>query len=326
MFLLPIAEKTARIFKRLKAFLLAFLSLDATLQRRLATALRRTCFMELLPGVIKEERDGYALYVVERLSEELKKEIRDRLSAICNGAARAKSPCSLYSYPETAKEFVRRYKESEKSSQNRRKGMIGELLAHVILEIESRFIAASPFFNMEERNFKKGFDIMMFEPKARELWLAEVKAGSKRKSHKDATTSLVGLLNDAQNDLYERLNSNDSGPWRNAMNAVCVAMSGASSETSVMNKILSQHADNAIARTNSSQRFNVVLIGALFHPTTSERIDATIVGKKHAKIVEAQYFKNALVVAIQKGTFEAVYDFLNSEANDETSIQTQLNA
>ncbi|MBQ2788071.1 MAG: hypothetical protein IJE97_00435 [Thermoguttaceae bacterium] len=115
--------------------------------------------MELLPGVIKEERDGCALYVVERLSEELKKEIRDRLSAICNGAAQAESPCLLYSYSETAKEFVKRYQESEKSSQNRRKGMIGELLAHVILEIEGRFIVASPFFNMEERSFKKGFDI-----------------------------------------------------------------------------------------------------------------------------------------------------------------------
>lgn len=281
--------------------------------------------MELLPGVIKEERDGYALYVVERLSDELKQEIRDRLSVICNGAALAESPCLLYSYPETAKEFAKRYKESEKSSQNRRKGMIGELLAHVILEIEGRFIAASPFFNMEERNFKKGFDIMMFKPKDRELWIAEIKSGAKQKDHQSATTSLVGLLNDAQNDLYERLNSNDSGPWRNALNAVRVAMNGASSETSVMNKILSQHADNAIAQKNSSQTFNVVLIGALFHPT-SERVASGPIGRKYSRIVEAQRFKNTFVVAIQKGTFEAVYDFLNSEANDETSIQTQLNA
>lgn len=35
------------------------------------------------------------------------------------------------------------------------KGMIGELLVHVILEIEGRFTVASPFFNMEERSFKK---------------------------------------------------------------------------------------------------------------------------------------------------------------------------
>ncbi|MBQ2851339.1 MAG: hypothetical protein IJE77_12725, partial [Thermoguttaceae bacterium] len=207
--------------------------------------------------------------------------------------------------------------ESEKSSQNRRKGMIGELLAHVILEIEGRFIAASPFFNMEERNFKKGFDIMMFEPKDRELWIAEIKSGAKRKEHKTATTSLVGLLNDAQNDLCERLNSNDSGPWRNAMNAVCVAMNNASSETSVMNKILSQHTNNAIAQKNSSSTFNVVLIGAIFHPT-SELVASGPIGRKYSRIVEAQRFKNAFVVAIQKGTFEAVYDFLNSEANDET--------
>lgn len=49
--------------------------------------------------------------------------------------------------------------------------MIGELLVHVILEIEGRFTVASPFFNMEERSFKKGFDIALFDSKLKSFGL-----------------------------------------------------------------------------------------------------------------------------------------------------------
>lgn len=38
--------------------------------------------------------------------------------------------------------------------------MIGELLVHVVLELEGRFTTASPFFNMEERSFKKGMMLL----------------------------------------------------------------------------------------------------------------------------------------------------------------------
>ncbi len=61
----------------------------------------------------------------------------------------------IYSY-KVMKEFVKRYKTNNDASEDRKKGMIGELLVHVVLEIEGRFTTASPFFNMEERSFKKG--------------------------------------------------------------------------------------------------------------------------------------------------------------------------
>lgn len=113
--------------------------------------------MELIPGITKEDYSDYVLYFIENLSEELKSEIRNRLVAVCHGADQSKSSSKIYSYKETAKEFIRRYKTDKNASEERKKGMIGELLIHVILELEGRFTTASPFFNMEERSFKKGY-------------------------------------------------------------------------------------------------------------------------------------------------------------------------
>lgn len=67
---------------------------------------------------------------------------------------------------------------------------------------------------------------------------------------------------------------------------------------------------------NSSDTFNVVLAGTLFHPI-SEHMEAVKVGRKHAKVVKENLFSKVFAIAIQKGTFEAVYNFLESEAEDE---------
>jgi hypothetical protein len=79
---------------------------------------------------------------------------------------------------------------------------------------------------------------------------------------------------------------------------------------------LTQCADDAIDENNSSNSFNVVLAGTLFHPM-SERMEASKIGQKHTRVVNESLFKKVFVMAIQKETFEAVYDFLESEANDE---------
>ena len=84
--------------------------------------------MNLIPGVVKEAHSDYVLYFVENLSDELKQEIRNRLVAVCHGADQAQSSLKIYSYKETVKEFVKRYKTNKDASEDRKKGMIGELL------------------------------------------------------------------------------------------------------------------------------------------------------------------------------------------------------
>lgn len=276
----------------------------------------REDYMELVSGVVKEDYSDYIIYFIESLSDELKQEIRNRLVATCCGADQARSTSKIFSYKETVKEFIRRYKTSKDASEDRKKGMIGELLVHIILELEGRLVTASPFFNMEERSFKKGYDIALFDSLTKELWIAEVKSGAIQKQQKNASSAIVGLINTAKNDLKVRLNDSNTSLWRNALNAAMVSMSSNNNQKNAVVKLLEQCADDAVDGNNSSKEFNVVLAGALFHPM-SEHMEASKVGQKHIRVVNENLFKKVFVMAIQKGTFEAVYDFLESEANDE---------
>lgn len=282
-------------------------------QKEIKLFREREGHMELVSGVVKEDYSDYILYFIETLSDELKKEIRSRLVAVCYGVDQASSSSKIYSYKATVKEFLKRYKASGDASEDRKKGMIGELLVHVILEIEGRFTTASPFFNMEERSFKKGFDVSLFEEKTSDLWIAEVKSGKKQKQQATASSAIVGLLNTAKNDLNERLNEENTSLWLNAINAAKVSMSSSGHQKDAVVKLLQQCADDVVDGNNSSKDYNVVLAGVLFHPM-SEHMEALKVGRKHAKVVKDNLFKKVFVMAIQKETFEAVYDFLESEA------------
>lgn len=197
--------------------------------------------MNLISGVLKEDYSDYVLYFVESLSDELKQEIRSRLSAVCHGVDQAQSAAKIYSYKETAKEFVKRYKSDKNASEKRKKGMIGELLVHIILEIEGRFTTASPFFNMEERSFKKGYDVALFEEKTNELWIAEVKSGEIQKNQKDASAAATGLINTAKNDLKVRLNDYNTSLWLNALNAAKVTMSDSNKGLYPVSKFIERH-------------------------------------------------------------------------------------
>lgn len=268
--------------------------------------------MEIISGVLKEDYTDYVLYFIENLSSELKQEIRNRLVAVCHGADQAKSSSKIYSYKETVKEFTRRYKSKKNISKNRKKGMIGELLVHVILEIEGRFTIASPFFNMEERSFKKGYDIALFESTTDKLWIAEVKSGELQNSQKNASSAIESLINTAKNDLKKRLNNPQTSLWLNALNAAKVSMDSSNNQKSAIISLLEKCANHAVDGTSSSDKYNVVLAGALFH-TISERMEANKVGKKHTNIIKENLFNKVYIVAIQKETFDAVYDFLESE-------------
>ena len=246
--------------------------------------------MELIPGVEKEDHSDYVLYFIEKLSDELKKEIHDRLVKVCRGYDQAQSSRKIYSYKETVKEFIKRYKTDKNASEERKKGMIGELLVHIILDIEGRFITTSLFFNMEERSFKKGFDVSLFESNTNELWIAEVKSGKKRDGQANASSAIVGLINTAKNALNTRLNEQNTNPWNNAIHAAKISMSSKGNQKAAVISLLEQCADDVVDGISSSTSFNVILAGTLFHQM-SERMEASKVKIKYTKIINENLLK-----------------------------------
>lgn len=143
-----------------------------------------------------------------------------------------------------------------------------------------------------------------------------MKSGNKQKNQKNASSAAVGLINTAKNDLKIRLNDSNTSLWMNALNAARVSMSDSNHQKDAVMELLGQCADNAVDGNNSSDSFNVILAANLFHPL-SEQMEANKVGKKYTKVVQEGLFKKVFIMVIQKETFDAVYDFLESEAKDE---------
>lgn len=209
-----------------------------------------------------------------------------------------------------------RYKTQKDKSESRKKGMIGELLVHIILELEGKYSTASPFFNIEEGSFKKGFDIVLFEEDSKELWITETKSGGIQKNQKNANSAATGLINTAKNDLKTRLNNNEKKLWLNALNAVRIYMSNSDHQKQVVLQLLGGISNNVVKQTTSSNQFNVILSSVLFHPL-SDSMENKAIEKKYSDVVKEKLFNKTFIIAIQKSTYTAVYNFLESEIQNE---------
>lgn len=100
----------------------------------------------------------------------------------------------------------------------------------------------------------------------------------------------MGLINTAKDDLNRRLNDHNVTLWYNAINAATLSMNSGTHQKDALIKLLQDSADNVADESNSSDMFNVVLSGMLFHPM-HERMEALKVGQKHKKIVEEKLFQ-----------------------------------
>ncbi len=269
----------------------------------------------MLNGIKEINKGDCITLIIEELTEEIKLEIRQQLVEICHGKANADSTAKAYSYKSTVKEFIKRYKESPDRNNTRNKGMIGELLFHVIFNTYKKYVPISAFFNLEERSFKKGFDSSYYAVDSDQLWIAEVKSGEKQKSQATASAAMVGLLNTAKNDLKDRFTSENNSLWLNAINHARIAISESKNEKKAVISLLEKYSDDAEIEKYISQDKNVILVGVLFNPI-EEKVDCVKVEAKHNRVASEKLFASLITVAIQKSTYDAVYRFLESEAND----------
>ncbi len=257
--------------------------------------------------VVKNER--YALFFINEFSDEFKGIIRSRLSSICHGAADAATGRPLYSYSSTIKEFIKRYNDK---TENQKKGMIGELLLHVLLaEHLNQFKVNSPFFNLEERNVKKGFDVVLSKSGDEELWLAEVKSGELH-SGKSSSQTVVELINTAQNDLYNRLSGDSISLWLNAVHGAKAAIDEHRDDRDAIISLLQECGDAAAGRSLDSRSINVILVGTVFN-SFQDQIDEGAISSKYTRVVNKKRFKMVFLIAIQKETYQKVFQFLEGE-------------
>lgn len=262
-----------------------------------------------MDGVIFKQASQYAMCCIENLSDELKTALRDNLTRICHGADLASRNTVIFKYEATLKSFWDRYSTKD---LNTRTGMLGELLAHVIIlkKLDS-FDVVSPFFNMEEKHIRKGFDLVLYESASNEVWITEVKSGGAGKKTSCAATK--ALLAKARDDLKGRLAESEMNHWLNAINAAQKSINDKTLYKESVLEILSMEGEKAYGDSAVASDNNVVLVSALFNDAT-KRVEETTIAEFTDSLLATPIFKTVLVLSLQKGAFQKLEDFLRTEA------------
>lgn len=269
--------------------------------------------MKEIDGVKYIKKSQYALFHIYDLTNDLKDILKKRLSFICYGRSASESDLTIYNYRYTLKEFISRY---ENKSCEKQKGMIGELLSHVIInEYFDEYYIVSPFFNKEERNVKKGFDVVLSEKSGdHSVWITEVKSGELHKG-KDANKTTCDLIETAKRDLLERLNEKDNYVlWHNAINdAIITFQNNKSIKDAVIHFLDNYGTKGDNIQSKKSSDINVFLVSALFAPLTDAITEATVKSKSD-NLQTKKFFKKTFILSLQKETYQKVYHFLKEES------------
>ncbi len=262
-----------------------------------------------IAGVEFIAKQDYFICYINEFSEEIKDLIRKNLCMICNGKSAAENPKEYNNYKNTLMQLNERIKK--KSDSALKIGMIGELIVHAIFSnYFSDYQSLSPFFNLEENNIKKGFDLVLL--KDNEIWINEVKSG-KIHENKTQDETIVELLNVAKLDLKDRLNNGNLTLWTNAINHAKIALDKYNDEKDVVEDILGSIYIETLNDRFQGKNTNVFLTAVLFHDMNHKFLNESIKAKKE-RIVNESLFKNVIVLALQKSLCETIINFLIEEA------------
>lgn len=249
-------------------------------------------------GIVEIKKGEVTILEVRVFSDELKKKIRDELVNICHGEYALNSGFSYHSFDETVKELVNHRIPRDK---NKKIGAVGELLLNTLIREFTDIRIISPFFNLEERNVKKGFDIIAVDSN-KDLWIIESKAGEPGEL-KTATRKVRERIREANRDLFTRLNKNNSQLWLNAVNSVRCALDDTSEKNTIVNIL------NKNSNSYSSTDKNVILGGTVFCLFDST-IDLNKLSKLYNSILTSNNFSKLRLIAVQKKTYKEILDFL----------------
>ena len=269
----------------------------------------------MVEGINIQQTDGYLIARVFELSGELKAILRERFTAICRGEQNSCLNRGNYTYKRTVEEFLKRI---ESKCQKTQTGMLGELIVHVLTGIEHpNYKTIVPYFNLEERSIKKGFDSVIYSPDGG-IWVYEVKSSKHQGSKLNIDSKTKALIKDAHDDLSGKLGKQDKTTriWDNAMNGLQVAWGHRGDEKKTFEKIFLDYQDKAYTEECSPNRYNVILSSVLITASDTE------IGKNCVLEKLREYrdrYKKLMIFAVHKSVTVDLIDFFKEEAADEAS-------
>lgn len=263
----------------------------------------------MIQGIEHQRNNESNIFLINTFSTELKEKIRNLLSFICHGVSDAESGRIAYNYKSTLKELFKRFKGK---TNMQKKGMVGELLAHILIfTYFDEFDTVSPYFNTEERNVKKGFDLVLYNVINSEVWITEVKSGHLHKN-KDSNETTKDLLGTAKRDLNSRLNENNQALWINAITGAKKSLDEYNDKKKLVKNILEDIQDSVVSDNATSLDKSVILVSNIYN-NLNDKINLDTAKKFSLSVKNEQIFKKHIIVCIQKATLKNVLSFLEGE-------------
>lgn len=158
-----------------------------------------------MDGVRVVTVDDASILVLEEVTQEIKDALTARLAEYCYGRVKAaEDPDEYYSFDLTIVEFFKLYDTKDEDTQL---GLAGELVVHLLVPHgHAHLISAAAFFNKEESNVKKGFDLTFYDSRNGGLWYGEVKSG-RVNDDQTADIKMRSLIGIAERGLHRMFTS-----------------------------------------------------------------------------------------------------------------------
>lgn len=260
----------------------------------------------MIEGIRFIKNEKYSICYIDEISDELKQIIRNQLASIWNGFAEVEELPTAYTYSKTLLSFLDRYNSK---SPETKKGMIGELLSHILIEYYfEEFESLSILKNKEERSIKKGFDIIYCNNDNTELWYSEVKSGASVAGKSNSSDYNKILLDRAKTGINEMFESKRSSLWESALIDAKLTIEEGQRRIDMRNLL-----NEDLEVFNLNDKKNVILISALYH-NLSDIIDEVSVKEYQEKVEMEDIFFDSFIISIQKSTYQAVELFLIEES------------
>lgn len=259
----------------------------------------------MIDGIKIIKKANYSVFYFESFSDEMKSIIRTQLQGIYHGFAEIDLSPEFYSYKNTLSSFLDRY---EGKADDTKKGMIGELLLHVIFNhLDFGIKSLSILKNKEERSIKKGFDVIYCEIDNKKLWYTEIKSGKSEDGSVNSSTYNKELLNRAKVGISTMFSESRNSRWESALIDVSLTIKESNGLID-LKKLLA----NDSPSIGGDDKKNVILVSVLYHDL-ADRIEEATIDKFCSDTIAEDIFLSVMGVSIQKSTYEKVAQFLRDE-------------
>ena len=242
---------------------------------------------------------------VENFGNEFKDKIKEMLSSLWHGAIDSEER-PQFNYKNTVKRFLERYNQKTPETK---KGIIGELLTHLLIPQYINLKAISIMKNKEENSIRKGFDIV-YSNQENSIWYCEVKSGGNTNNTENIDSKNKELLNRAKTDIQKHSLGDRATLWDSVLIDVNSTVFESDKKMDIKKLLDEHHPDSE----NRNLDRNVILSSVLYK-NLDTKISSENLKTYKTDIDNENIFVGLIVFSIQKETYTKIENFLIEESN-----------